>query len=693
VDNALDSTTERLAILARLWGSRALTDQEIYAEAKETLRANADWRNILAFRADGSAVFGDDQPLGTPLPPNPMFDVWRPVVEGRTPVVSDVLVTPPQATPAIFVGVPVVRGGAVSHVLVASLNLTWYDRLLARQGLVEGGVSGLFDRNFRFVARSVEGDERRGTRPTEELIADMKQQREGVGRYTNLNRTSVYTTWTFTRHGWGVGLATPTALIDNPLRDHLILFGALWAVAVGVGLFYAFSKARLITASLESLEGQAQHVADGRRIADLPLSSVLEIDRALGALERASVLLQTTTQERDRSLETEREARAAAETANRAKDEFLAMLSHELRNPLAAISSAGSIVSLEGAGPEQLAFAGGVIARQTKHLKRLIDDLLDVGRAISGKISLERAPLDVGASVRAVAATLQASDRLADRRLELETAPVWIEGDHTRIEQIVTNVLVNAATYTEWGGRIHVGVSGEDGQAVVRVRDDGRGIAAENVPRVFDLFFQADATVDRTGGGLGIGLTLVQRLVRLHGGDVTATSDGRGRGATFTIRLPAIDPPPPAAPPSGRAGRAEPRTVLVVEDNADARHSLCAALELRGHRVLQAADGAAALGLRGLEDIQIAVLDIGLPGMDGYDLARRLRDALSPDVALIALTGYGAARDVQRATQAGFDHHLIKPVDIPGITSLIETVSSASGAGPDEPRAAAPRRE
>jgi hypothetical protein len=216
VDNALDSTTERLAILARLWGSRALTDQEIYAEAKETLRANADWRNILAFRADGSAVFGDDQPLGTPLPPNPMFDVWRPVVEGRTPVVSDVLVTPPQATPAIFVGVPVVRGGAVSHVLVASLNLTWYDRLLARQGLVEGGVSGLFDRNFRFVARSVEGDERRGTRPTEELIADMKQQREGVGRYTNLNRTSVYTTWTFTRHGWGVGLATPTALIDNP---------------------------------------------------------------------------------------------------------------------------------------------------------------------------------------------------------------------------------------------------------------------------------------------------------------------------------------------------------------------------------------------------------------------------------------------------------------------------------------------
>ena len=696
VDNALDGTTERLGILARLWGSSALTDREVYFAALDALRANADWSNVFAFRADGSGVFRVDLPLGAPVPPDPAPAMWRPVIENRQPVVSNVVVTPLESRPTVLVGVPVVRAGATTHVLIASLDLRWYDRLVTRQELAEGGVAGLFDRNFKFVARSAEGDQRRGTSPTEALVTDMKQRREGVGRYTNLNGTSVYTAWAFTPQGWGVGMATPAAPIDDPLWNHLIVFGALWVAAVGLGLLYAFAKARSISASLESLEGQARHVAEGRRIVDLPRSRVEEIDRALGALEQASVRLQTTTVERDRSLETEREARAAAETANRAKDEFLAMLGHELRNPLAAISSASSIVALEGASPQQLAFASGVIARQTQHLKRLIDDLLDVGRALTGKISLERAPLEVAATVRAVTATLQDSGRLADRRVELDTTPVWIDADHTRIEQVITNMLVNAATYTEPGGRIQVQVSREDGHAVVRVRDDGRGIAAENVPRVFDLFFQADPTVDRAAGGLGVGLTLVQRLVRLHGGEVAAASEGRGRGAVFTVRLPAIEAPVAPAPAAPHPGRGEPRTVLVVEDNADARQSLCAALALRGHRVLQAPDGADALGLRGLEGVDTAVLDIGLPGMDGYDLARRLRARLGRGVVLIALTGYGAGSDVQKATDAGFDHHLIKPVDTLAIARLIESVSRVSRAAPaglDARRAATPPRE
>ena len=696
VDNALDSTIERLGILARLWASSGLTDREIDTAVREALRANADWVNILAFRADGSAALRGDRPPGASIPADSALHVLRPVLQQRTPIVSDVLVTPLHPTPAVFVGVPVVQNGAVTHVLVASLDLAWYDALVARQGLGEGGVAGLFDRNFKFVARSAEGPQRRGTNPTPALIEDMKRRPEGVGRYTNLNGTSVYTTWTFTRHGWGVGYATPAAPIDDPLRNHLIVFGALWAGVMGIGLLYAFSKARVIAASLESLEGQARHLADGGRIEDLPLSRVVEIDRALGALERASALLQTTMQQRDRSLETEREARAVAESANRAKDEFLAMLGHELRNPLAAISSAGSIVALEGASPPQLAFAGGVITRQTQHLKRLIDDLLDVGRALTGKISLERAPLDVAATVRAVTATLQTAGRLADRRVELDTTPAWIDGDHTRIEQVITNVLANAATYTEPGGRIQIQVAREDDDAVIRVRDDGRGIAAENVPRVFDLFFQADPTVDRAAGGLGIGLTLVRRLVRLHGGEVEASSEGRGRGATFTVRLPAIEAPAAASPAAPHRERGEPRTVLVVEDNADARQSLCAALALRGHRVLQAADGADALALRGLDGVEIAVLDIGLPRMNGYDLARRLRARLSRDVTLVALTGYGAGSDVRKATEAGFDHHLTKPVDIPAFARLIESVprvSSAAPAGLDARRAATPPRE
>src|SRR6266545_3223405 len=216
--------------------------------------------------------------------------------------------------PSSQCGNPVVRGSKVTHVLVAELDLTWYDRLLNQPGQPAGAIAGIFDRNFNFVARSTEGDARRGQSPSPALVADMKRRPEGLARYTNLNGTAVYTAWTFTRHGWGVGFATPSAPVDNAFWHHLFLFGFLWAGAVGAGTLYAFSKARPIAASLESLEGQAEHIATGRRIESLPDSRVEEVNRVLMALEKASGLLQSTMRERDRSLETEREARAVAET-------------------------------------------------------------------------------------------------------------------------------------------------------------------------------------------------------------------------------------------------------------------------------------------------------------------------------------------------------------------------------------------
>jgi signal transduction histidine kinase len=408
-------------------------------------------------------------------------------------------------------------------------------------GQPAGAVAGLFDRNFDFVARSSEGAERRGQDPSPALVADMKRRPEGLARYTNLNGTAVYTAWAFSRHGWGVGFATPSAPVDDAFWHHLELFGFLWAAAVGAGILYALWKARPIAAALESLEDQAEHFAKGQRLTSLPDSSVDEVNRAIGALEKASELLQTATRERDRSLETEREARAVAEAASRAKDEFLAMLSHELRNPLAAIWTAATIVRSEGPTAAQLENAVRVIERQSRHLSRLLDDLLDVGRAMTGKITLDPAPVELEASARHAVETLEATGRLAARRVEYDTAPVWVEGDQTRLEQILTNLLVNAATYTAPGGHVRVRVAREGAEAVIEVSDDGRGIAAENLPRVFELFFQAESSADRSVGGLGIGLTLVQRLVRLHGGEVTANSGGRGTGATFTVRLPAQD--------------------------------------------------------------------------------------------------------------------------------------------------------
>ncbi len=666
VDNALDSTVQRLSILARLWAASGASDELIHAQARDALAVNADWSNLAAFRRDGTPVFRTDQPFGAPLPKMRLPELWRPVLDARQALVTDVFTAPGRGEKAVAVGVPVLRDGKVTHVLIAALNLRWFDELLVRQRQAEGGVAGIFDRNWKFVARSAEGDARRGTDPSGPLVEDMKRRPEGIGKYMNLNDVPVYTSWTPSRHGWWLAWATPSAPVDNAFWTYLAVFGLLWAAVVAAGVVYAVAKGRHIAAALVSLEAGAGRLAGGRAIDALPASGVAEVQHALAALEQASGLLQAAMRERDRSLETEREARAAAEAANQAKDEFLAMLGHELRNPLAAISSAATIVAAGQRTREQLDFAGGVLTRQSQHLKRLIDDLLDVGRVMTGKIYLERRPVDLAACARHVIQTLETAGRLAQRRVELDAAPAWIDGDATRIEQVITNLLANAATYTPGGARIRVRVERAGSEALLEVADEGRGIAPESLARVFDLFYQADSTIDRASGGLGIGLTLVQRLVALHGGTVRAASAGKDKGATFTVRFPALAGAPAHEAPGAAAAAAPPapaQTILLVEDNADERESLRIALEMRGHRVVAVTDGAAALAAARRHRPAAALIDIGLPGMHGYELAGQLRAMVGRKVRLVALTGYGGAAEERRALDAGFDRHLTKPVD------------------------------
>jgi len=670
VDNALESTVQRMTIFARLWASGQASDALMYSQAQAALAANPDWSTIVVFRADGSAVFRADAPFGTPLPAMKLFDLWQPVLREHRALVSDVFTSPTNGTKGAAIGVPVVRDGKATHVMIASLNLRWFDELLTSQGA--GGIAGIFDRNWKFVARGTEGDQRRGGDPSPPLIEDMKRRPEGIGRYSSLNAMPVYTSWTPSRHGWWVAFATPSAPVDNAFWTHLSVFGLMWAAAVAAGIAFAWRKGRRIAGALVSLESRAEDLALGRPLSALAASRVSEMDHAFAALGKASEALQDAMHQRDASLEIEREARAAAEAASRAKDEFLAMLGHELRNPLAAITNAVAIVKSERHTREQLDFASGVIDRQSQHLKRLIDDLLDVGRVMTGKILLEREPLELSASARHVATTLETAGRLTQRRFELDAGPVWISGDQTRIEQILTNLLVNAAAYTQPGGRIHLRIAQENADAVIQVIDDGHGIEAPSLTRVFELFYQADATVDRSRGGLGIGLTLVQRLAELHGGWAQAQSAGRGKGATLTVRIPAIAAPAAAQPALAEARVGQPREILIVEDNADARHSLRVALELQGHRVLEAADGPAALDLLRRHAPSVAILDIGLPGMDGYRLAELAR-AEHRDLFLIALTGYGGAEDERRASAAGFDRHLTKPADADALSRAIQS--------------------
>ena len=373
----------------------------------------------------------------------------------------------------------------------------------------------------------------------------------------------------------------------------------------------------------------------------------------------------------------EQAARTQAEALNRSKDEFLAMLGHELRNPLGAIATASQVLTRLGDAEPRAVRARGIIANQVRHLARLVDDLLDVARVASGKIVLDVKGLDLGQQVESCASAFMSAGRGAQHRIEVDCASAWVAADATRIDQVTTNLLANAIQYTPADGRVRVSVAREDAHAVLRVQDTGVGIGPELLPRVFDLFTQGETALDRTRGGLGIGLTLVRRLVELHGGTVEAASPGVGRGSTFTVRLP-LAPAPMAELESaaGDIGTVIGRRVLVVEDNAAAREMLRVALELEGHEVFEAADGPGGLEAAERLQPQVALVDIGLPGLDGYEVARRIRASKGGKrILLIALTGYSQPRDRDRSLESGFDAHLVKPVDPDQLCRLLAQAS------------------
>ena len=365
-------------------------------------------------------------------------------------------------------------------------------------------------------------------------------------------------------------------------------------------------------------------------------------------------------------------ARDEAESANRAKDELLAMLGHELRNPLGAIGNALYVLELVGSQTAPAVQARQVIGRGLEQLTRMVDDLLDVARVTRGKVVLDRRPVNLAEIVTQSLSALSTLGRTARHQITVDVEPAWVDADPVRAQQIVTNLIVNAIKYTPADGTIHVTVGAAQDSAVVKVADSGIGISAAMLPRVFEPFAQGDRTLERSPGGLGIGLTLARRLVEAHGGTIEAESDGAGRGSVFTVRVPRLTTPQGA--PAAAVGEpgAAPRRILLVEDSQDARDMLRMYLAQLGHQVYEAADGPSAVeaALRVLPDV--ALIDIGLPGVDGYEVARRIR--ATPDgrhLYLVAVTGYGQPKDRDQALAAGFDDYLVKPFDRDRLATLL----------------------
>ncbi|MEZ4408092.1 MAG: response regulator [Polyangiales bacterium] len=381
-----------------------------------------------------------------------------------------------------------------------------------------------------------------------------------------------------------------------------------------------------------------------------------------------------------RDVTRDRVSAEVARLADQRKDEFLAMLGHELRNPLAAIVSASELLTRLPGDEAATTHARQILGRQTALMARLIDDLLDVSRITQGKIELRREPFDLRTAVARALETMHPT--LVSRRHHVESRvsdePLPVFGDPTRVEQVVMNLLHNAAKYTPPGGRIRVTTAREGHEAVLRVRDNGVGIPPEALSQIFDLFTQVETSLARTQGGLGIGLTLVRSLVAMHGGSIEAHSEGPDKGSEFDVRLPLSDlgSDPPAPRPKAPTPRTPPLPgsfrVLVVDDNEDIAEAMAMALSAAGYEVSLAFDGIQALEVAARETPQVVILDLGLPGIDGFEVARRLRaDARTAEAMLVALSGYGQASDRARSREAGVDEHLVKPVDFSVLLNLL----------------------
>jgi signal transduction histidine kinase len=414
--------------------------------------------------------------------------------------------------------------------------------------------------------------------------------------------------------------------------------------------------------------------ATGSHNESLLLLQAFMVTTGLLTMPVAALVWERKAVERERTLllERERMARAEAEMASHARDEFLAMLSHELRNPLAAIANAAQVLSTPSTPEQYAATAVDIVQRQTRHLRRLIDDLLDIVRVASGKILLVPENLDLGNIVQGCRTLLHGAGRLEQHRVTLDIAPAPVSGDPARLTQVVDNLLTNAIKYTPPGGEINIRVWSERDEVVLSVRDNGAGMTPDLLPRVFDLFTQGPRTLDRAQGGLGLGLALSQRIVLAHGGRIVATSPGPGLGSTFTVHLPrgvsteAVErverPEDPSVVPR--------RRILIVEDNADAREALRLQLTIAGHDVHEAGSGYEGVEVAVRVRPDVVLLDIGLPGLDGYQVAERLR-AASGSLRIIAVTGYGQPEDRERARNAGIDHVLVKPVESTELARLL----------------------
>jgi len=608
-----------------------------YDEAKDVRDSLGLWDNVLLLSPKGDHLFNLMRPFGTKLPPLPQPEGPVSAARTRQPYVSNALRGRVDTDWLMFMNYPVVLGGEVKYVLGVTMNYRYWTRWLTERA-PQGFTASIIDRNYVVLARTQDA-ERLAGQPVQPWFRDLLASREG-GTVRGQGLVDPDVVVAFHRSalsGWYINLLTSGSVVDAPGRRTAVALGIGVVIVLGIAAALALWRAAVLARDITGVIGSLQ--------GDL------------------------------------RAQNEALSQADRRKDEFLATLAHELRNPLAPIRTAAELLKRGNVPEAAAAQAREIIERQALHMTRMVDDLLEVGRITHGELQLRKEKLELAVAARwAVEAVQPLFDRAGVAlAVDLPAAPLWLEADSTRLVQIMVNLLGNAAKYTPRGGHAWLSARRTDGWIELCVRDDGIGIDASEIPGLFRMFSSVKPTLERAQGGLGIGLALVRGLVERHGGSVEASSAGPGRGAEFVVRLPASAAPaqepaaPRAAPSAGTSGR----RVLVVDDNHDAADTLGAMLRLMGHEVRVCYDGEEALRAAPQFRPHAMVLDIGMPRMNGYDVAARVRRAdWGRGVMLVALTGWGQHRDKALAAETGFDHHLTKPADAAALAALLSQSSA-----------------
>ena len=666
IDAELRASITPLEMLAR---SPALDGDDLTAFRVEAQRAldgrRGDWSNIVVSHPDTAQMM-----LNLLVPPGaPLFKTLDPasvleVAKSGRPAIGNVVTGGVLKRPLFTVRVPVLRDGKVKYVLSAVVETPVVSSLVERQGLPSTWAVAVLDGTYGFVVRRPMPDKAGGA-PSESLKRALDSAPQGFQRGQLLDGSEIYRA--FQRSSlsrWSTSIAVPRSVVEQSLNGVYVLVAG-FAGAAMLGLWIAWWLASRISQPIAALARAAPALGRGETAALPPTGSVDEINELARALGDSAVAI------RDRE-ERQRQAEHALRTADRAKDEFLAMLGHELRNPLASVSNAAQLLKMARHQPQVLENVSAILGRQVEHMTRLVDDLLEVGRVTGGKIRLQREPLDLAVTVVYWLDAWKHDGRFAHHDVSTDLQSVWVSADRARIEQVFSNLLDNAIKYTPSGGKIRIALRAEGAKAVLEISDTGLGMPPELIDRVFDLFVQGERTLAREPGGLGIGLTMVQRLVELHDGTVRANSEGVNHGATFTIELPAIEPPSKVSEASPLIETAMKRRILIIEDDEDARDSLAELLRLDDHDVIVASNGADGVASASSSAPDFVLVDIGLPDIDGYEVARRLRgNPATSRLRIVAVTGYGMQEDRRSALAAGFDEHLAKPVALESLKALL----------------------